>query len=216
MSDLVALRDRRERAIALLSDAFARDSVDLDEFERRLTLVHNAASVAEIEQVVCDVAPTETATPLPVPASRALVPLANVEDRARLITVMGSVERNGSWAPGRHTRITTVMGSVDLDFREARLPAGPTEIEVTIVMGSLHLIVPPELPVEMEGVAVLGSFEHLDRAPAQPDPERPLLRIRGVTVMGSVEIETRLPGESEGDARRRRRRERKALRARNA
>jgi hypothetical protein len=34
-SDLVSVRDARERAIAVLTDRFAHDRLDVDEFERR-------------------------------------------------------------------------------------------------------------------------------------------------------------------------------------
>ena len=53
----------------------------------------------------------------------------------------------------------------------------------------------------MHGGAILGSFESVDRSPASPDPERPLLRIKGIATLGSVEIETRLIGETGRQAR---------------
>jgi hypothetical protein len=56
----------------------------------------------------------------------------------------------------------------------------------------------------------MGAFELMDRVPAQPDPDRPLLRITGLALMGAVSVETRLPGESARQARKRRRRERHA------
>ena len=56
----------------------------------------------------------------------------------------------------------------------------------------------------------MGSFEHVDRAPPTLDPEAPLLRVRGVAFMGSVEIRMRLPGESEREAHRRLKQERRA------
>ena len=40
-----------------------------------------------------------------------------------------------------------------------------------------------------------------------PDPDAPLLRIHGLTMMGGVDITMRLPGESERGARRRQRHE---------
>ena len=39
-TDPVALRDARERIIQQLSDAFARDDCEIEDFERRLTLAH--------------------------------------------------------------------------------------------------------------------------------------------------------------------------------
>jgi hypothetical protein len=51
----------------------------------------------------------------------------------------------------------------------------------------------------------------MERRPPEPDPDRPVLRVTGLAIMGGVAIETRLLGESERDAHRRRKRERKAL-----
>src|SRR5205085_11347369 len=43
---LVALRDRREQVIAVLTEQFSRDTFELDELERRLDLAHRADTVA--------------------------------------------------------------------------------------------------------------------------------------------------------------------------
>ena len=95
----------------------------------------------------------------------------------------------------------------------ARLPAGVVDIDLRAVMSSIEILVPPGLAVETEGVAIMGSFEHVDRAPAHPDPDAPLLRVRGIALMGSVEIKMRLSGETEGDAHRRLKAERRARKA---
>ena len=100
-----------------------------------------------------------------------------------------------------------VMSATVLDFCDARFPAGPVDLELRAFMSSIEIIVPPGLALETHGSAILGSFEAVDRAPAHPDPEAPLLRVHGSAVMGSVEIRTRLPGESEWQARARQRRE---------
>ena len=44
-TSLVALRDARERTIATLSDAFARDDLDMDDFEQRLGIAHRTDSL---------------------------------------------------------------------------------------------------------------------------------------------------------------------------
>lgn len=70
MADLVALRERREQVIAQLSDAFARDLVDVDEFERRLSVAHSTVEPAELEKLVADLAGVSPSTALvPLPAA---------------------------------------------------------------------------------------------------------------------------------------------------
>jgi Cell wall-active antibiotics response 4TMS YvqF len=130
-----------------------------------------------------------------------------------LRAVMSSTERRGPWVVPRQVRVRALMSSTVLDFREARLPAGSVEIDLRAIMSSTEIIVPPGLAVETEGVAIMGSFEHVDRAPAHPDPDAPLLRVRGLAFMSSVEIKMRLPGETERDAHRRLRQERRGGKA---
>jgi hypothetical protein len=91
-------------------------------------------------------------------------------------------------------------------------PPGPVEVHVLTLMGGVEIIVPPQLAVESDGVAIMGGFDHAGSAPAAADAEATVLRIHGFAVMGGVEIKIRLPGESERDARKRKRAERKQLR----
>jgi len=207
---LLHLRDERERVIARLADAFARDLLSVEDFEDRLGLAHRAMTTAELvplERDLGEVVPATTAAPL-VP----VVPASEVREHRTLVAIMGGVSRSGGWVPARHTKIYTCMGGVELDFRDAMMPPGVTEITVYAMWGGVSIIVPPQLSVEIEGIAIMGGFDHTLRAPPQLDPDRPRLRIGGVVVMGGVQIETRLAGETEGDARRRRRHERRALR----
>jgi hypothetical protein len=211
MSDsIVALRDRREQVIAVLSDAFARDLLDVDEFERRLSVAHTAEAVAALDGLVADLDAKAPSTAL-VPVAAA--PPDRVRDQATVMALMGGAMRKGSWTPARKTRVLAVMGGVELDFREAHLAPGVTEVNIRSLMGGVFIIVPPQLAVEMDGSAIMGGFDHSARAPVAPDPDRPILRVTGLAVMGGVHIETRLPGESERDAHRRRKAERKQLRA---
>lgn len=209
----VAIRDVRERAIARLSDLFAQDHLDVDEFERRVSLAHRAESVAEIEKLTEDqpAAAPSTAMVLapPVPA---IVPAGQVVDRQTIFHIMGGSQRVGHWTCPRHLRTITVMGGVELDFREARLPAGVTTLSCYSLMGGITIIVPPSLAVEVSGSAIMGGFDHLHRSHDAPDPDRAVLQVRGFVVMGGVHVETRLVGETSGDANRRRRRERKEQR----
>lgn len=209
--NLVSLKDSRERAIARLSDAFAGDLLDVEEFERRLTLAHRATSISEIEQTV-----TDLSSPLALPARSAAPALAihapaTATSSGVVMAIFGGVERRGSWSLPNRLTATAVMGGISLDFREAVLSPGVTEIHVTAVMGGIQLIVPPTLSVEVSGTAIFGGFGHVERIPAQADPDRPLLRVHGVAFCGGVAVETRLPGESEEDSHRRRRRERRGL-----
>ena len=120
---------------------------------------------------------------------------ARVDEVKRVLTICSGIQRQGTWRVPKKLRVVTVMGGTDLDFREAEFGPGATEVEVTVVMGGIAIIVPPHLQVECDGVAILGLFEGMVRGTGGPDPGAPLLRITGVAVMGALEISTRPPGE---------------------
>ena len=96
-----------------------------------------------------------------------------------------------------------------MDFREALLPPGETEVWIFTAMGGAEIIVPPGLPVECDGMAILGGWEHREDAAMSQDPDAPILRVRGLALLGGVEVTTRFPGETNREAKRRRRFERK-------
>lgn len=85
-------------------------------------------------------------------------------------------------------------------------------MNVLAVMGGVEIIVPPDMAVEVDGMALLGGFDHQTNAPLRSNPELPTLRVRGLALMGGVEVKVRLPGESSREARSRRRLERKSRR----
>ena len=204
----------RDQTIARLSDAFATDLIDVEEFERRVTVAQRSDSLAEIQSLVADLParPNRPRRPGAGPADPVGAAAARaVKQRGTVFTIMGGVERKGSWTVPRSLNVGVVMGGAKLDLREAWLPPGPIELRVAALMGGVEIIVPPHLPVEAEGIAIMGGFDHVDRAPAEPDPGAPLLRVTGLAFMGGVHIEMRLPGESSRDARKRRKRERRAL-----
>jgi hypothetical protein len=207
-SALVALRDRRETVIQLLTDGFAHDLLDLQTFEERTGRAHQATTVAQLDELVADLQPLPsgaTSTALvklePNPALEAQRP-----DRRRQLTVFGDLVRSGAWVVPRQLRTISVFANAELDFRQAQLGPGLTTVHVSAVFANVEIIVPPQLAVESEGSAVFGAFENHSSAVA--DPDRPVLRIVGSAVFGNVEIVVRLPGESERQARKR---ERQAL-----
>jgi len=207
---LVALRDRREQVIARLSQCFADDVLEIEELERRLDLAHGARTLAELDALVADLAPT---------ASTALVPAAlqAIDDPARAATkklrvIMSSVERRGRWLVPKELVMRVFWGSAELDFRDASLGPGITTIHVRVVMGSLEVVLPPNLAIDVDVSSFAGSVTERHRMPPDADPARPMIRIVGSVAFGDLEIMTRLPGETERDARRREKRERKQLR----
>jgi hypothetical protein len=202
-----SVNDAQEHAIARLSDAFAHDRIGVEDFEERLTLVHRATSIVEVNRTLSDLVNHDDAIDVEWRPAHAAMPLALASESPMVRgdsvkAIFGGVERRGAWRVPRHLNVVATMGGIVLDFRDAVLAPGITEIHVRAVFGGVEIIVPPSLPVEVSGGAIFGGFGHVDRMPAHADPDRPMLRVRGVAIFGGVSIETRLPGESEADAHR--------------
>lgn len=199
-------QETRERVIARLSDHFAHDALDVEEFERRVTVAQTADNPADIEALLSDLGDLPDG---PVAATKAVVPTVVTalapadQEREAAFAIFGGIDRRGAWTVPRRMRVVALFGGANLDLREARFPAGVIDIHVTAVMGGINIVVPPGLAVQMHGSAIMGGFADVNRAPANPDPDAPLLRVHGLTMMGGVNIEMRLPGESERGARRR-------------
>jgi hypothetical protein len=106
-----------------------------------------------------------------------------------VVAVLGGSGRKGSWEPPALLRVLAVMGGVELDFREADLLEGTTEVEVVAFMGGVNIVVPPDVDVQANGVGLLGGFASVSSQ--APEPDAPRIEIRGWAVMGGVEVKVK-------------------------
>lgn len=218
----------RESALDALTEAFANDVIPVEEFEKRAELLHRAATPGELRALLEDLPSAETR-----PARRESrevtgtrgerkvahrrrepLPEGYREDNNLIFSVMSGATRTGRWIPARKNTAVAFLGGIELDFRDAQLPPGETEVACFATMGGIEIIVPPDVVVACSGIGFMGAFEHHAQEAGLPD-DAPVLRITGFAFMGGVEVSVRYPGETAGDAKRRRRLERKERRRLN-
>ena len=209
----------RERAVEVLMEHFSNDVMDLEEFEGLLDAANRCATAGELRELLRRLPPLESSKPATdmVPAQGGppvVVDADRVRDRGFLISVLGGTHRAGRWIPARRNFALGFLGGIALDLREALLGPGVTDVNVLAVLGGVEIIVPPEMAVEADGIALLGGFEHQTDTPLRSDPDLPTLRVRGLALLGGVSVEVRLPGETTRQAKRRRRLEQKGAQPR--
>jgi hypothetical protein len=201
------VRERRERVIARLTECYERDLLDVDELDRLLDLAHAASTTAELDSLVAGLGEG--------PASLAPLCPHATNDPARLekkyLTVMFShVERTGRWVVPRTLVTRSLFGNVVLDFRDASIGPGTTTLDVSSSFGTIELLLPPWLAIDVEVASIGGAVEERHRISRDPDPTEPVLYVTGIVRFGNLCISTRLPGETRNEARRREQRERLA------
>jgi hypothetical protein len=206
MSSLVALRERRERVISRLTECYACDLLDVDELDRLLDQAHAVATLAELDALVAGLPETSTVTRHVVHSTNDPARL----DNKYLTVAFGAVERTGRWVVPRTLIARLFCGNVVLDFRDASLAAGITTLDLSSTFGTVELLLPPWLSIDVEVASIGGAVEERHRIARDHDPTEPLLYVMGVVRFGNLLISTRLPGESRAEARKREKRERRA------
>ncbi len=197
--------------IDALCEAFARDEMGLEDFERRVETAHRADTAAELDALLADL----LSASLPARAGGAPAPRPHPRARSappRPREVMGGSVRRGRWEPARRITALAIMGGVELDFREAVLLPGVTEVQAFAFWGGIEILAPPGVRLESTGIGIMGGFDHGAGAGEPVDPSAPTLRVTGIELMGGVDIKVRYPGESGRGARRRVREERRQRR----
>jgi predicted membrane protein len=80
--------------------------------------------------------------------------------------------------------ISTVMGAVEVDLRQAAI-AGEARLHLSVIMGGVEIKVPRDWSISIVGTPTLGGIEDKTIPPMSPGKR---LVIEGSVVMGGVEI----------------------------
>jgi hypothetical protein len=211
----VAMNRAKEQAVVRLRAHYVRDDIDVEEYEAMVDVAWAATAPAELDQLLARLPALSEAEHSAIAGtdSAPLVASAGaVREHGFQIAVLSGSDRTGSWVVPQKLTTIAVMGGAELDFREARFGPGVTEVTILVVCGGVDVIVPPGLTVETTGFGLLGGFDSYSQTVVSDDPSAPVLRIRGLALMGGVEVKMMLPGETNRDARRRRRERKKSRR----
>ena len=213
------LAQARDRTIDALCRGFADEALSLSELERRLETARAARTREELTRLLLDLPgrsvpakvdeePANRGGRTPArrptggretrPASRSgTAPRrrGGVRSSSHLaVAVMGGTRRAGRWAPPTEMAAVALMGGVELDFRDALLEEGVTEINCFAFWGGIEITVPPHVEVESTGFALMGGFDQEAKIDTNPAPGAPTIRVNGFALMGAVEIKVAEPG----------------------
>ena len=174
----------RDQAASVLNNAMAEGRLTAEEHSERLDAVYAAKTHADIVPLLDDLPGQGTAV-APAQPSGALTPAGPMN---RIMAVLSGATRKGTWHPEPAMEIVTVLGGVELDFREAVLPAREINLNVTCVLGGVEITVPPEMRVIDSGTAILGGRDIAGETDESARPDAPVLRISGTCVLGGLDV----------------------------
>jgi len=188
---VIGLPAQRERTIRILSECFARNLMEMEEFERRVSQAHQARNIRDLARLIDDIPGdlAEAADQGPEPASTGSVVLQ--EEEQPVYGIMMSRRLRGQWLKSRTVNSRTLMSSLEFDFRDLELPEDVVEINILGLMSSVVVTVPPDLPVQLEVVPILGEVTEGRRVKTSGPGKGPGVRITGFVVMGEVKVRAR-------------------------
>jgi hypothetical protein len=184
----------RHKVAEVLREAAGEGRIDLEELDERLEATYAARTYGDLVPITADL-PVQATTGLPArPASPPVVSGAADE---RHLAMLSGLERKGVWVVPQQMTITCFLGGADLDLRQAQFAAREVVITINAIMGGADIKVNPHTHVIMEGTAIMGGYSGPnDKTPPELDDQSPTVRIRGIALMGGVDVSRRpAPGE---------------------
>ena len=176
-----ALDTDRIQTAHLLSDAAAQGALSMTEYEQRLNKAYAATTYDELSLLSRDLPGATTMTTArrdgqchPAPSTL-------------LLAILSGFERRGRWNVPRRMTTFTLWGGGVVDLRYADFTSPEVEIHTYSIMGAQTILVPPEINVDLRGVGVMGTFDHVDGS-VEGLPGAPLVKVRGFSLWGKVAV----------------------------
>lgn len=186
----------RDSAAAVLNNALAEGRLTFDEHSERLDAAYAAKTHAELVPLLDDL-PGQHALALRAPDPSAAV-ATTPGYGGRIAAIFGGATRKGAWHAEPVITVLTVFGGTELDFRDAILPGKEIILRATTVLGGVEVIVPPEMRVVDNGIAILGGREITGNPGEAASPDAPVLRVEGTCVLGGIEVKRKSRKPSKG------------------
>lgn len=165
-SEMRASHDDRELAVERLRVAAGDGRLGPADLDERVERALTATTRGELREVLRD---------LPVP----------VEDELSLRARHGNVERSGVWTLPRRLRVDVHAGNATIDLTRAVAVHAELDVEVAAAHGSVRIIAPPDVEVEVGSMAVRGGNVRRRRR-AEGVPARLRVRVEGEVRHGNV------------------------------
>ena len=160
---ILASDAERERNIVLLRDAVTSGRLTLEEFSDRVGRAQEARTDRELAVLTVD-----------LPSAAPTLP---AESAVRHRALFSKLVRRGAFELPARSSWRSLFGTIVLDLRQARLEGPEVELEIYNLFGTVTVLLPAGVLVEVEGGGAFAS-QVLEPPAWFPLPGAPRLRIR--------------------------------------
>jgi len=168
----------RDATVIRLREAMAEGRLTLDDFSQRTDSALTALTRDQLAEVVAD---------LPAHHSTGYVAAPAVVATPWVVGVLGSSQRNGRWRVGHELHAVSVMGECKIDLRQAVIDAPLIVVDALAIMGTVEVIVPEGVQVDLQGIAIMGA-KTMRMSDAPILEGAPVVRITGLALMGEIKV----------------------------
>ena len=173
--------------ITLLAEAAADGRLTADEHADRVERAYRARTLGELAGLTIDLA---------APSEQPI----RLDGRRPVTGVFSRDARAGRWVVPESLPVVAIFGDVELDLREAILTGSRTVVFATLIVGTIHLIVPEGVLVDATGAAL--TRKRIDRAARAPGPAQAVIEVRTVGFGGTIRVTAPRPRGRLGGLRR--------------
>ncbi|MGV9824132.1 DUF1707 SHOCT-like domain-containing protein [Gordonia sp. NPDC003429] len=183
----------RELVHSILSAAMSSGALSPTEYEERAQKAVSAKTFGELDELTDDLPVTQLGVPLPAAgdpypgaATAQVSSAAGREPVRHRLAIMSGSELKGRAVVAEHLSATAIMGGVEIDLREVDFTSADLTIQCVAVMGSVDITVPPDVGVEVGGLAIMGGFGGKAAHPGRPGGVT--VHVTGFALMGGVDV----------------------------
>lgn len=177
----------RRAAIEIINRGHAEGRLTEPERQDRVTRAQVARTRPELNVLTSDLVVIQDAhhaDEMELRASGSLTPTSYGSND--IVAVLSTKQRDGHWVVPPRLSVSSILGTVKLDMREASFESLDVTLEISCFMGELKVWLPEGVQVVDETRDIMSDVKLKKLSPARPG--RPRLTLIGLLLMGDVTV----------------------------
>lgn len=189
----VILEDRpietvREEVIDVLVHNYSHGFISSEAFERRLDVVIETTSHADIVKQIEDLDATPDDRVKAEKEKQFAVQYHDEleDDSETLISIFGGSDRSGQWIVPKTIYSISIFGGSNIDFTDAQFSNPNVKLISISIFGGDNIYVPENINVVSKAFCIFGGIDN--KAPSMGGRQAPKITIEGLMLFGGTNI----------------------------